>query len=45
MLNNNIKTTQNNKKEDGKFKKKNITHLPQEESSKAEFSGEKARNL
>jgi|GEM_PF-2447705 len=32
---NNINRTQNNKKEDGSFKKKNIDHNPKAESSKA----------
>ncbi|MFA9397782.1 MAG: CPC_1213 family protein [Clostridiaceae bacterium] len=44
-MDNNIKETRNNKKQDGKFKKKNIKHSPQEESSKTAFSGEKPRNL
>ena len=32
---NKIRNTQNNKKQDGKFKKKNIRHDPQDESIKA----------
>lgn len=35
---NNINKTQNNKKEDGSFKKKNVKHDPQAESSRAVFS-------
>ncbi len=37
----NMKRTQNNKKEDGSFKKKNINHNPQVESAKAVFNGPK----
>lgn len=32
-----MKATQNNKKQDGKFKSKNIKHNPLEESSRAVF--------
>ena len=39
----NMKKTQNNKKQDGNFKKKNINHDPQVESAKAVFSGPKAK--
>lgn len=35
---NNINRTQNNKKEDGTFKKKKVKHDPQAESSRAVFS-------
>lgn len=34
---NNLANTQNNKKEDGSFKKKNIKHDPQAESSRKVF--------
>jgi len=37
-----MKKTQNNKKEDGHFKKKNINHDPQVESAKAVFNGPKS---
>lgn len=37
-MNNKMKFTQNNKKEDGRFKKKNIKHDPQAESSRAVFN-------
>ncbi|AKA72001.1 MULTISPECIES: CPC_1213 family protein [Clostridium] len=36
-MENKMKNTNNNKKEDGKFKKKNIKHDPQEESARAKF--------
>lgn len=36
-MQNKMKSTQNKKKEDGKFKKKNITHNPREESMHAVF--------
>ncbi|WP_346889094.1 CPC_1213 family protein [Clostridium sp. UBA1056] len=39
----NMKKTQNNKKQDGNFKKKNINHDPQVESAKAVFNGPKAK--
>lgn len=34
---NSMKSDNNNKKEDGKFKKKNIKHDPQAESTRATF--------
>lgn len=34
---NKMKSTKNNKKEDGKFKSKNIKHNPQAESARAIF--------
>lgn len=34
---NKINKTNNNKKEDGKFKKKNIKHDPNAESARAQF--------
>ncbi|SHK64894.1 hypothetical protein SAMN02745163_04194 [Clostridium cavendishii DSM 21758] len=37
--------TRNNKKEDGKFKSKNIKHDPQAESSRAVFSEPKIHEL
>lgn len=36
-MQNKMKVTFNNKKEDGRFKKKNIKHDPQAESSRAVF--------
>ncbi|WP_281064316.1 CPC_1213 family protein [Clostridium muellerianum] len=36
-MDNKMKTTNNNKKEDNKFKKKNIKHSPKDESSRAKF--------
>jgi hypothetical protein len=45
MSNNKMKTTQNNKKEDGRFKKKNIHHDPQTESAKAVFDKPQAEEL
>lgn len=37
MSNNKMKSTKNNKKEDGKFHSKHIKHDPQAESSRAVF--------
>lgn len=37
MTDNKIKSTANNKKEDGKFHSKNIKHDPQAESARAVF--------
>lgn len=37
MTDNKMKSTRNNKKEDGKFHSKHITHDPQAESSRAVF--------
>lgn len=37
MTDNKMKSTRNNKKEDGKFRSKHITHDPQAESSRAVF--------
>ncbi|EET84969.1 conserved hypothetical protein [Clostridium carboxidivorans P7] len=36
-MENKMKNTNNNKKEDGKFKKKNIKHDPQAEGARAKF--------
>lgn len=38
-----MRHTKNNKKEDGKFKKKNIKHDPQAESARAVFEEPKAK--
>lgn len=40
-----IKLTNNNKDEDGRFKKKNIKHDPQAESSRATFSFPREEHL
>lgn len=40
-----MKNTQNNKKEDGKFKSKNIKHNPQAESSRRVFDEPKAHDI
>lgn len=37
MADNKMKSTKNNKKQDGKFRSKNIKHNPQEESARAVF--------
>lgn len=42
---NRMKSDNNNKKEDGKFKKKNIKHDPQAESARVVFDKPDARNL
>jgi len=43
---NKIRNTANNKKQDGKFKKKNIKHDPQSESSRAIFNNpEKSEDI
>lgn len=41
-MQNKLKNTQNNKKEDGRFKKKNIKHDAAAESSRAVFGEPKA---
>ncbi|MDF2880724.1 MAG: hypothetical protein K0R54_1281 [Clostridiaceae bacterium] len=41
-MQNKLKNTQNNKKEDGRFKKKNIKHDPSAESARAVFGEPKA---
>ncbi|MBU5485552.1 hypothetical protein KQI86_14620 [Clostridium sp. MSJ-11] len=38
-----MKSTKNNRKSDGKFRKKTIKHNPQEESSRAVFEDPKAK--
>ncbi|MEG1256674.1 CPC_1213 family protein [Clostridium sp.] len=43
-MNSNMKHTQNNKKQDGRFKKKNINHNPQVESAKAVYAEPKAKD-
>jgi len=40
-----MKPTKNNRKHDGKFKKKNIKHNPQAESARAVFGEPKAHDL
>lgn len=40
---NKMKSDNNNKKEDGRFKKVNIKHDPQEESSRAVFGNTKTK--
>ncbi len=42
IMQNKLKNKQNNKKEDGKFRKKNIKHDPAAESSRAVFGEPKA---
>jgi len=37
MVDNNMKSTKNKKKEDGKFHSKHVNHNPQAESSRAVF--------
>jgi len=37
MTDNKMKSTKNNKKQDGKFRSKHITHNPQAESARAVF--------
>jgi len=37
MTDNKMKSTKNNKKEDGKFRSKHVKHSPQAESSRAVF--------
>ena len=44
-MENKIKTTRNNKKEDGGFKKKNIKHSPKDESSRAAFGAPGEKHL
>ena len=40
-----IKDSKENKKKDGNFKKKNVNHNPQEESSKAVFGAPEEKHL
>jgi hypothetical protein len=44
-MTNKMKSDNNNKKEDGHFKKKNIKHNPIEESSRAVFSEPRAIDI
>lgn len=44
-MENKIKRTANNKDEDGRFKKKNIKHDPQAESSRAVFGAPGEKHL
>lgn len=44
-LGNKMNITNNNKKEDGNFKKKNIKHNPKEESSRAVFGAPGEKHL
>ncbi|MDP4145642.1 MAG: CPC_1213 family protein [Bacillota bacterium] len=44
-MNNKLKNTAENRKEDGKFKKRNIKHDPQAESSRAVFSARTVKDL
>jgi hypothetical protein len=45
MPNNKMKVDNNNKKEDGKFKKKNIKHDPQAESTRAVFGEQRSKDV
>lgn len=42
---NKMRSTKNNRKHDGKFRKKTIKHDPQSESSRAVFGDPKAKEL
>ncbi len=44
-MENKMKTTNNNKKEDGKFSKKHVNHNPNDESSRAKFGSKVEKNL
>jgi hypothetical protein len=44
-MQNKIRDTKNNKEEDGRFKKKNIKHDPQAESSRITFSFPREEHL
>ena len=44
-MQNKMKYTNNNKKEDGRFRKKHIDHSPQDESSKAKFGTQSEKHL
>ncbi|MBV7275295.1 CPC_1213 family protein [Clostridium thailandense] len=44
-MQNKMNYTTNNKKEDGKFKKKNIKHDPLDESSRAKFGAPSEKHL
>jgi hypothetical protein len=45
MPNNKMKADNNNKKEDGVFKKKNIKHDPQAESTRAAFGNRRTNDV
>lgn len=40
-----MRYTNNNKKSDGRFKKKHIDHSPQDESSRAKFGDKSIKHL
>ncbi|MEG0133057.1 MAG: CPC_1213 family protein [Clostridium sp.] len=42
-MNSKMKSTKNNKKQDGKFKKKHVNHNPQVESAKAVYGEPRAK--
>lgn len=44
-MQNKMKHSNNNKKEDAKFKKKHINHDPQSESSRAKFDAPSEKHL
>lgn len=44
-MQNKMQCTANNKKQDGKFKKKHINHDPQSESSRAKFGAPSEKHL
>lgn len=44
-MQNKIQKTTNNKKEDNRFKKKNINHDPQDESSRIKFGSPPEKHL
>lgn len=44
-MQNKMKITNNNKKEDGEFRKKHINHSPKDESSRAKFGSKTEKDL
>lgn len=44
-MQNKMRYTNNNKKEDGRFRKKHIDHSPQDESSRAKFGTQSEKHL
>ncbi|MCT8977160.1 CPC_1213 family protein [Clostridium sp. CX1] len=44
-MTNKMKYTQNNKKSDGRFRKRHIDHTPQDESSRAKFGTYSEKHL
>lgn len=44
-MQNKMKYTNNNKKEDGRFRKKHIDHSPLDESSRAKFGTQSEKHL